>query len=434
VRINAPNVPASKNKSRGDTGMTNIHIVALVLLVVVFAISLWRGINLGLVAIPASFLLAVLASVPQKRIFASFPTDLVMLILGVMYLWNLVRDSGLAELIVHQAAAMSRGRPWLLPWTTCALTACICALGALPIAALVITLPVALEIARREKIRPALMGIVTIQGGCIGGLSPLNPWAKVVAAQAAKGGVTLLPMHFFFCQLAINFTFALMAFFAFGGAELIARGRRGNTPSESASGADSSRLALTWQQWAALAALLGFVALVLTHHDVGLSAFSMGVLLNMAVRADPRKVIADLPWSMVVMISGILIYIGMLEHVGVLKATGELLQNLEQQSLVRVGMTYLGTLMANFEASSVVVLGLVIPVVTHSLANEPSALLASIQLALSATSIVVITASPFHLGGGLVLAELHGDERTFKDLLKWTAALTLFVPLGAFFI
>jgi hypothetical protein len=110
------------------------------------------------------------------------------------------------------------------------------------------------------------------------------------------------------------------------------------------------------------------------------------------------------------------------------------LQSIEQQSLVRVGMTYLGTLMANFEASSVVVLGLVIPVVTRSLAHEPSALLASIQLALSASSIVVITASPFHLGGGLVLAELHGDDKTFKDLLKWTVALTVFLPLGAFLI
>ncbi|MEW9582589.1 SLC13 family permease [Paraburkholderia sp. DGU8] len=170
--------------------MTTIHIVVLVLMVVIFAISLWRGINLGVVAIPASFLLVEIAGVPQKRVFAAFPTDLVLLILGVMYLWNLVRDSGLAELIVHRAVALSRGRPWLLPWTTCTLTALICALGALPIAALVITLPVALETARRENIRPALMGIVTIQGGCIGGLSPFNPWAKVVIAQAGCGAIS----------------------------------------------------------------------------------------------------------------------------------------------------------------------------------------------------------------------------------------------------
>ncbi|HEY2020826.1 SLC13 family permease, partial [Paraburkholderia sp.] len=334
--------------------MTTIHVVALVLLVVLFAISLWRGINLGLVAIPASFLLVQIAGVPQKHLFAAFPTDLVLLILGVMYLWNLVRDSGFADVIVHRAVALSRGRPWLLPWTTCTLTALICALGALPIAALVITLPVALEIARRENIRPALMGIVTIQGGCIGGLSPLNPWAKVVIAQAAKGGVTLLPVHFFLCQFALNFTFALVAFFAFGGSQLIGRARPRDMSAQPVPVAPRSRFALTWQQWTAFAALLGFIALVLTHHDVGLSAFSMGILLNVAIRADARKVIADLPWSMVIMISGILMYIGMLETVGVLQAIGELLQSLEQQSLVRVGMTYLGTLMANFEASSVV--------------------------------------------------------------------------------
>lgn len=414
--------------------MNSIHLAAIVLLVVVFAISLWRDINLGLVAIPASFVLALIAGIPQKRVFAAFPTDLVLLILGVMYLWNLVRDSGLADLIVYRAVSVARGRPWLLPWITCGLTALICALGALPIAALVITLPVALEIARRENIRPALMGIVTIQGGCMGGLSPLNPWARVVTVQSAKGGVTLLATHFFVSQLIINFSFAMLAFFVFGGGRLFARRAQGEPGGAAGSDARLPRTPLTTQQWIALAALLGFMALVLTRHDVGLSAFSMGVLLNLVVRADARKMIADLPWGMVLMISGILIYIGMLDSVGVLQAAGATLQSIEQQSLVRVAMTYLGTLMANFEASSVVVLGLVIPVVTRSLAHEPSALIASIQLALSATSIVVITASPFHLGGGLVLAELRGDDRTFRDLLKWTVALTLLLPLAAFLI
>jgi Na+/H+ antiporter NhaD/arsenite permease-like protein len=378
--------------------MNNVQILALFLLVFIFAISLWRGINLGLVAIPASFLLAQFAGIAQKHVFAGFPIDLVILILGVMYLWNLVRASGLAELIVRQAVALSRGRPWLLPWITCLLTAMICGLGALPIAALAITLPVAMEIARREDIRPALMGIVTIQGGCIGGLSPLNPWTKVVSVQSAKGGVTLLSTHFFFCQLAINLTFALIAFFAFGGARLLARDKH-IAPDQVPLGSELARkLLLSRSQWAALAALIGFVFLVLTKNDVGLSAFSVGILLNIAIKGDSRKVVADLPWGMVIMISGILMYIGMLESVGVLQVIGSLLESIQNQSLVRVGITYLGTLMANFEASSVVVLGLVIPVVTRSLAHEPSALVASIQLALSATSIVVVTSSPFHLG------------------------------------
>jgi Na+/H+ antiporter NhaD/arsenite permease-like protein len=414
--------------------MNGIQIFALLMLVVVFVVSLWRSINLGLVAIPASFVVAALAGIAQKRVFTAFPTDLVILILGVMYLWTLVRESGLAELIVRGAVALSRGRPWLLPWTTCALTALICGLGALPIAALVITLPVAMEIARRERIRAALMGIVTMQGGCMGGLSPLNPWTRVIAMQASRGGVPLLATHFFFSQLAINFAIALAAFFTFGGAKLLARGRTPVTArsDDSVSAAPCGRL--TRSQWAALAALGGFVALVLTKNDVGLSAFSMGLLLNIAIRANSRKVVAELPWGMVIMISGILMYIGMLNSVGVLQAIGMLLENIQHQSLVRVGMTYLGTLMSNFEASSVVVLGLVIPVVTKSLAHESSAVVASIQFALSAASIVTITSSPFHLGGGLVVAELEGDERVFRDLLKWTVAITIVLPLAAFLI
>ena len=104
----------------------------------------------------------------------------MILILGVMYLWNHVQESGLADLFVKKTVQLARGRSYLLPWAMALLTALICSVGALSAAALAITLPVAIEIAKRERIRPTLMAVVTMQGAITGGFTPFNPWTNVV--------------------------------------------------------------------------------------------------------------------------------------------------------------------------------------------------------------------------------------------------------------
>ena len=74
--------------------MTTVQIVALVWLAVVFGLSLWQHINLGLIMLPASFILAQYAGLPLKDLYSAFPAKLAVLILGVMYLWNHVQESG----------------------------------------------------------------------------------------------------------------------------------------------------------------------------------------------------------------------------------------------------------------------------------------------------------------------------------------------------
>jgi Na+/H+ antiporter NhaD/arsenite permease-like protein len=209
---------------------------------------------------------------------------------------------------------LARGRVWLLPWVTCALSAVICGIGALPAAALVITLPVAIRMAEQENIRPALMGIVTIQGACMGGFSPISPWGSLVAAQAARGGLPFSSSHFMITLILLNLATALVAFFAYGGARLI---RRDASSTLLAEAVERSRgWQLTTYQWASLAALCVFVVLVLMRFDVGLSAFAVGIVLHIAFRNECQKAIAALPWGIVIMIAGLIIYVSLLEHLG----------------------------------------------------------------------------------------------------------------------
>ena len=402
--------------------MTTVQILALVWLAVVFGLSLWQHINLGLIMLPASFILVLFTGLPLKDLYAAFPAKLAVLILGVMYLWNHVQESGFANVIVKKSVSLARGRIWLLPWIIHVLTAIICAVGALPAAAFAITVPVAMEIAKRERISPTLMGIVLIQGACVGGFTPLNPWGSLVAEQAAKNSIPLDATYLFLSQGVVAIAVGILAFFVFGGMELIRR--RPETveavcaPGTTAEGKAGEVCPLTPYQIASGLGMVLFIVAALLKYDVGLTAFVIGMILQIAFHIKSKVMISKMPWGIMIMIAGVLIYVGLLEKMGVLKVIGDYLTSLEHASLVRFGVSIVGTILANFESSSIAVLGLVIPVAVKSMAGATSILHSSIQLGLLSGSLVVMCASPFHIGGALILAEAEDYDRTFRNFFS----------------
>ena len=418
--------------------MTTVQILALVWLAVVFGLSLWQHINLGLIMLPASFILVLFTGLPLKDLYAAFPAKLAVLILGVMYLWNHVQESGFANVIVKKSVSLARGRIWLLPWIIHVLTAIICAVGALPAAAFAITVPVAMEIAKRERISPTMMGIVLIQGACVGGFTPLTPWGSLVAEQAAKTSIPLDATYLFLSQGVVAIAVGILAFFVFGGMELLRR--RPETveavcaPGTTAEGKAGEVCPLTPYQIASGLGMVLFIVAALLKYDVGLTAFVIGMVLQIAFHIKSKTMISKMPWAIMIMIAGVLIYVGLLEKMGVLKVIGDYLTSLEHASLVRFGVSIVGTILANFESSSIAVLGLVIPVAVKSMAGATSILHSSIQLGLLSGSLVVMCASPFHIGGALILAEAEDYDRTFKELLLWVLALTLVMPVFAFLL
>ena len=421
--------------------MTTVQIVALVWLAVVFGLSLWQHINLGLIMLPASFILVQYAGLPLKDLYSAFPAKLAILILGVMYLWNHVQESGFANLIVKKSVSLARGRVWVLPWIIHVLTAVICAVGALPAAAFAITVPVAMEIAKRERISPTLMGIVLIQGACVGGFTPLNPWGSLVADQAAKNGIPLDATYLFLSQGVVAIAVGILAFFVFGGMELIRRRPAAveavcvpGTTAEGAQNPAEEVCPLTPYQIASGLGMVVFIVMALLKYDVGLTAFVIGMVLQIAFHIKSKTMISKMPWGIMIMIAGVLIYVGLLEKMGVLKVIGDYLTSLEHASVVRFGVSIVGTILANFESSSIAVLGLVIPVAVKSMAGATSILHSSIQLGLLSGSLVVMCASPFHIGGALILAEAEDYDRTFRELLLWVLVLTLVMPVFAFLL
>jgi len=111
---------------------------------------------------------------------------------------------------------------------------------------------------------------------------------------------------------------------------------------------------------------------------------------------------------------------------------GDRLAGFESASLVAFGVLLIGTIVAQFESSSIAVLGLVVPIAMKSFAGASNAMAVNTELAILYSCIVAMMASPFHIGGALVLSEDGGEHRTFKGLLKWVIILTVVLPFVAF--
>ena len=112
-------------------------------------------------------------------------------------------------------------------------------------------------------------------------------------------------------------------------------------------------------------------------------------------------------------------------------AIGDSLANFKTPALVKSGVVLIGTVIAQFESSSIAVLGLVIPIAMKSFASGTSPMAVNTELAILYGSIVVMMASPFHIGGALILSEDGGSQRTYKELLMWAVCLTFILPLVA---
>lgn len=447
--------------------MSLIQIFSLVLLVITFCLAIWRHVNVGLATIPAGFVLVLVAGVPVTQYFKQFPAELVILVLGVTYLFGHVQRSGAITSLTALVVRATGHRDWLLPWIMFLLAAALSGIGALPAASLAIAVPIAMRTAQERGINLMSMGLVTIMGALAGGFSPISVWGRLVVTLAGKAGRPISSPRLFVIEFVLNLAVAVVAFLVFGGLRLLRRRPRlgrsiandasGDSQGEAGGGAATpdpvagGRGALLTRstvrgavktaragrvsayQVCSLLSVAVFVAVVLIFSvDAGLVAGAAGLVLQLVFRPDDREVVRSLPWSVVLVISGVLLYVGLLEQIGTFTTISKHLGGLSSVGLAVLALAFVGSLFASFESSSVAVLGLVIPV---AIEVTPGVGGTSMLLILCAVSwaIVVLSPSPYHLSGALVLASSPEEQQQpmFRKLLLWSVAVAVVVPVLA---
>lgn len=453
----------------------SLSIIAFLVLVAAFAIGSFTKINAGLLATVASFGVGtLLAGMSIKDVIGQFPAGLFFILVGATLLFAIVRINGTIDLLAYWAERLAGDRKILVPILMFLLTAALASAGAFTPAAIAIVAPVGLALGMRFGISTLGMGLVIVQGANAGAFSPVNPFGVLAnkmldGAGASDGSFKLYAYCFVFNAILAAIAYVLVqAIMKRRMAKAEARLQTGETggakhdggaaaPAVSSASAPSGSgtAVLTAPAQTVVAAgtktrpekvaatpmriltLVGIASLlVLTTVlgiDVGVASLVIAAVLIVLDSNVQKPAVESMPWSAIILVTGIVTYVGMLEKMGALKELQEGIAGLGNSSLAALITSYVVAIVSAF-ASTTGTLGVISPVVAP-IAMDPLLTPIGVVTAIAISSSVV-DVSPMSTSGALLMASAQPkDERMFfRALLLWAIAMIGVVPLLVWFV
>ncbi|MFY7067041.1 SLC13 family permease [Nocardiopsis changdeensis] len=437
------------------------QLLTILVLAAMFVVATVFPINIGALAFVAAFLVGTLAlSMEAGEILGGFPADLFLTLVGVTYLFAIAKNNGTVDLMVRAATRLVGGRVVAIPWVMFGITALLTAVGALSPAAVAIVAPIALGFAAKYRIDPLMMGMMVIHGAQGGGFSPASVYGVTVNTIVADNGLDVHPVTLFLGSLVFNLAIAFVLFIALGGHRLVgvrversereavaaggggagggggtavATGGSGTGAGESGTGAGESGAApaVRFDQVATLLGILALGVLALGFGlNVGFVAMTVTVVLALISPQAQKNAISQISWPTVLLITGMLTFVGVMESAGTIEYVGLAAAGLGAALLVALVLCYIGGIVSAF-ASSTAILGATIPLaVPFLLMGEVSATGVIVALAVAST---IVDVSPFSTNGALVLANATGvePERFYRRILVYSAIVVVLGPLVA---
>lgn len=444
-------------------------VLSIIILAAMFLLATVLPVNMGALAFVGAFLLgAVLLGMDTNDILANFPGGLFLTLVGVTYLFAIAQNNGTIDLLVRGAIKMVGGRVALIPWVMFTISAVITAVGALSPAAVAIVAPIALGFAHKYKINPLLMGMMVIHGAQAGGFSPIAVYGVITNGIVDQSGLESNPTAIFLASLIFNFLIALVLFIVLGGRKLVSSrvghfveqaaetrmaasvGMRASgdvafkglgsgiygprDPAGDGAGATISR-AEKLPQMVTIAGLVALAVIALGFKvDVGFVAITIAVILALVSPKAQKGAVNKISWSTVLLICGMLTFVGVLEEAGTIEYVSDGVASLGMPLLAALLICYIGAVVSAF-ASSTAILATLIPLAVPFLASgEIGAVGVIAALAVSAT---IVDVSPFSTNGALVLAnspEGVDKDRFYKRILAYSGIVVVAGPAIAWLV
>lgn len=458
-------------------------VLSIIILAVMFLLATVLPLNMGALAFVGAFLLgSVVLGMSTNEILANFPGGLFLTIVGVTYLFAIAQNNGTIDLLVRGAVRLVGSKVALIPWVMFAITAVITAVGALSPAAVAIIAPIALSFAAKHKINPLMMGMMVIHGAQAGGFSPIAVYGVTVNSIIARTELDANPMAIFLASFLFNLAIALVLFVVLGGGKLLSTpggrlveqaaekrlsvsvGARAAGVTLQGSGSDISAAGVSAKgtsgsgtssaagpapavappaggaraSMAQLITILGLIALAVISLgfkvDVGFVSITIAIVLALVSPAAQKGAVNKISWSTVLLICGMLTFVGVLEEAGTIAFVSGGVADLGMPLLAALLICYIGAIVSAF-ASSTAILAALIPLAVPFLATgEVGAVGVIAALAVAST---IVDVSPFSTNGALVLANAPEDvdkDRFYKQILAYSGIVVAVGPAVAWLV
>lgn len=461
------------------------HMIAILVLALMFVLATALPINMGVIAFVGAFLVgSVVAGMQAKAIMAGFPAELFLTLVGITFLFAQAQNNGTIDWLVRLAVRAVGGRIAAIPWVMFAITAVLTSVGAVSPAAVAIIAPIALGFAAKYNINPLMMGMMVVHGAQGGGFSPISIYGGITNKVVHEAGLPLSEMTTALTSLGVNLAVSAVLFFVFGGMKLMrqqvpksapgagigmmpfgatvavaAQGPQiyGDAENEAASeerltaqrsssaaagvepvGAGGAAGAVgaerhegpTLHQIVTVAGLVALAVLTLMYKlDIGFVAITIGLLISILSPQVQKRAIGQVSWPEIMLIVGVSTYVGVMQKMGTITWVGDTVATLTSPMMVALLLLFVGAIVSAF-ASSTAVLGSLIPLAVPFLASgtgvDPIGFIAAMAVAST-----IVDVSPFSTNGALVLASAqHIDRDVFlRQLMIYGGIVTLVAPV-----
>lgn len=418
------------------------QLLSILVLAGMFVVVTMLPINIGILAFVASFVVGTFAlGLDEKEIFEGFPVSLFITVVGVTYLFSVAKLNGTIDLLVDQGIRLVRGRAILVPWVLFAVAAVLTALGTFTPAAVALLVPIGMNFAFKYRISPLMIGMMVICGAHAGAFSPMAVSGALVFGIVADSGLAVSQAVLFFASLAFNALLGGITYLLLrnrGEESFVERPETTDTDDDLPTGGGGVATlvrtrpqVVTWQQRATLVALVGLVVGALAFHlQIGFLALAAGAVLALLDRENLGKAIDGISWPTILLVAGMVTYVGVLEHAGTIEWVSEGAVHLGAPLLVALVLCLVVGITSAF-ASSTAILTAVIPMAIPLLLT--GSLPAAGVIAAMAISTTIVDVSPFSTNGALVLANARGVDRTrfYRQVITYTCGIVALGPLAA---
>ena len=401
----------------------DLAYVSLAALVVAILVSCFTELNVGVLALALAWAVGVyVGGMPLNDVIGGFPVSLFLTLSGVTLLFAQAQQNRTLDRIAHRAVRVCRGNAGLIPIMFFVLGCALASVGPGNVSTAALLGPMAMAVAGRAAIPAFLMIIMVGNGAQAGALSPFAPTGVIVNGLMAKIG---LPGHEWFTywtNLAAHAAVAFGGYALFGGLTLF-KSSAVVTIEHKPEDIEFDRSNLI--TIAVIAALL--IGVLFFGVNVGMGAFAGAVILAGIGAADHKEAIKRMPWSVIVMMSGVTVLIALMEETGGLDLFTAALARLATPGTITGVIASVTGLISVYSSTSGVVLPAFLPTIPGLIerlgGGDPLAIAASMNIGAH-----LVDLSPLSTTGALCIAAIASGENirsVFNKLLVWGLSMTI---------
>lgn len=405
--------------------------IAVITLIVLIGTLVLGGIrtdlNAGVIATAAALVIGAITGFSPTQVAGFLPAQLIVTIVGVALFFELASGNGTLERVTGYALRLVGGQGRWLPLAFFGLSFALSALGPGNIAATALVAPIAMRAALEAGASPVLMAVMICTGANAGAFSPVALTGNINTGLLREIGITesALPLIIFVVVAGIQSMTAVAAYLIFGGWRAAGSGRFSKPSHE--------RLRLHHRL--TLAFMLAFiVAVMVLRLPASTSAFVLASLMMILKLGDAERAIKGLPWSVILLVSGISVLLELLEKTGGLELATTMLARYASPYFLNALLAFVCGLASLGSSSSGVVMPLFVPLAPGLLEKVGGGNVLEAVIAIDVGSHMV-DVSPLSTLGALCLAALPGGfdrPSVFRPLLIWGLSMAFVGALLAF--